>query len=138
MAAAAIPVLPPVPRPWAIDGGFVPMVSPADALRLARIRLEDLAARSIAGDDEIYDDVFAAASNYIDLAYRFHGANEDYARLWHSASEAIQRVADADMRRRMNDTGAPPDFAALRADAEALGLPTDQIDAYEFAHHTLG
>lgn len=69
-------------------------LSPAEQLDRARREFEDLASRSLAGDQAAQAALPAASEAYLELARDFYASNEDYARIFRQVDDTLRGTGD--------------------------------------------
>ena len=66
------------------------ILSPRERLEEARLRFEDLAGRSLAGDQAAQRELPEAGETYLKLARDFHASTEDYAKVFRQVDAALR------------------------------------------------
>ncbi|GHD42228.1 hypothetical protein GCM10017083_06990 [Thalassobaculum fulvum] len=92
-AEAVVEAIADTRRRLALDASLS-ILSPAEQLEQARLRFEDLASRSLAGDQQAQAELPDASEAYLKLARDFYASNEDYARVFRQVDSALRDTGD--------------------------------------------
>ncbi|EDP66833.1 membrane protein [alpha proteobacterium BAL199] len=92
-AGAVVEAIADTRRRLALDPALS-ILSPQEQLEEARLRFEDLAGRSLAGDQAAQAELPEASEAYLKLARDFYASNEDYARVFRQVDAALRDTSD--------------------------------------------
>jgi len=92
-AEAVVEAIADTRRRLALDASLS-ILSPAEQLEQARLRFEDLAAWSLAGDQQAQAELPDASEAYLKLARDFYASNEDYARVFRQVDSVLRDTGD--------------------------------------------
>lgn len=106
------------------------VLSPAEQLEQARQRFEDLAGRSLAGDQVAQAELPEASGTYLELARAFYASNEDYARIFRQVDSVLRETGDVAGRQLQVAEAQLEELRELRRalTGEIGGLPSPDSD----------